>query len=134
MTTGTTTHVRGGIGTSPRRPDGEPKVTGNFAYASDLSADNMLWGATLRSPYAHARLTHLDISPALAVPGVRSVLIQSDVPGNPLFGQEEQDQPVLCDGVARYWGEPVAVVAAESEEIARQAAAVIVAEWVPVDP
>jgi xanthine dehydrogenase D subunit len=109
-------------------------VKGNFAYASDLSADNMLWGATLRSPHAHARLTKLDISPALGVPGVRSVLTQADVPGAPLFGQEEQDQPVLCDGVARYWGEPVAVVAAENEETARRAAAMIIAEWEPIDP
>ncbi|MGI9585821.1 MAG: molybdopterin cofactor-binding domain-containing protein, partial [Acidimicrobiia bacterium] len=46
----------------------------------------------------------------------------------------EQDQPVLCDGIARYWGEPVAVVAAENEEIARQAAALIRAEWKPIDP
>jgi xanthine dehydrogenase D subunit len=134
VTARTTTHIRGGIGTSPRRPDGEPKVKGNFAYASDLSADNMLWGATLRSPHAHARLTKLDISPALGVPGVRSVLTQADVPGAPLFGQEEQDQPVLCDGVARYWGEPVAVVAAENEETARRAAAMIIAEWEPIDP
>jgi xanthine dehydrogenase D subunit len=132
--TGTAQSVRGGIGTSPRRPDGEPKATGNFAYASDLSADNMLWGATRRSPYAHARLTKLDISPALAIMGVRSVLTQDDVPGAKRFGQEDQDQPVLCDGVARYWGEPVAIVAAEDEETALRAAAAIVVEWEPLDP
>lgn len=126
--------VRGGIGDSVRRPDGEPKVRGNFAYASDLSAPDMLWGATLRSPHAHARLVRLDLGPAWAFDGVRAVLAQDDVPGKPLFGQEEQDQPVFCDGTARYWGEPVAVVAAEDEEIARLAAEAIIAEWEPLEP
>ncbi len=134
MTTSTASGVREGIGVSARRPDGEPKVTGNFAYASDLSSKGMLWAATARSPHAHARLKKVDIAPALAMAGVRSVLTQDDVPGNPLFGQEEQDQPVLCDGLARYWGEPFAVVAAEDEETARSAAAAIIAEWEPLEP
>ncbi len=134
MTTRTKPRIVGGIGTSVRRPDGKPKVIGSFAYASDLSSEDMLWGATLRSPHAHARLLKLDIAPALAISGVRAVLTQDDVPGEPLFGQEEQDQPVLCDGIARYWGEPVAVVAAEDEETARRAAAAIVVEWEPLEP
>ncbi len=134
MTTRIAPGVKGGIGTSVLRPDGEPKVTGNFAYASDLSSEGMLWSATLRSPHAHARLLKIDIGPAVAMDGVRAVLTQDDVPGEPLFGQEEQDQPVLCDGVARYWGEPVAVVAAEDEETARRAAAAIVVEWEPLAP
>ena len=134
MTTSTTPGVKGGIGTSVLRPDGKSKATGNFAYASDLSAEGMLWGATLRSPHAHARLVKIDIAPALAIEGVRAVLTQDDVQGEPLFGQEEQDQPVLCDGVARYWGEPVAVVAADDEETARLAVAAIVTEWEPLVP
>ncbi|MEN8114789.1 MAG: molybdopterin cofactor-binding domain-containing protein, partial [Actinomycetota bacterium] len=134
MTASIDTGVRGGIGTSVLRPDGTPKVKGNFAYASDLSSHDMLWGATLRSPHAHARLTKLDIGPALAMNGVRAVLTQDDVPGAPTFGQEEQDQPVFCDGTARYWGEPVAVVAAEDEETARRAVDAIVVEWEPLEP
>ncbi|MCJ7781690.1 MAG: molybdopterin-dependent oxidoreductase, partial [Acidimicrobiia bacterium] len=63
-----------------------------------------------------------------------AVLTQEDVPGEPLFGQEEQDQPVLCDRIARYWGEPVAVVAADDEETARRAAAAIVVEWKLLEP
>jgi xanthine dehydrogenase D subunit len=134
VTTDTRSVVRGGIGTSVRRPDGEPKVTGNFAYASDLSAPDMLWGATCRSPHPHARLVSLDIAPALAIDGVRAVLTQADVRGKPTFGQEEQDQPVLCDGVARFWGEPVAIVAAEDRETARIAAASVIMEWEPLEP
>ena len=54
--------LRGGVGDSPARPDGRQKVTGEFAYSSDLWLDGMLWGATLRSPHPRARLTGLDIS------------------------------------------------------------------------
>jgi xanthine dehydrogenase D subunit len=134
MTTLIAPKVKGGIGTSVLRPDGESKVRGNFEYASDLSSKGMLWGATVRSPHAHARLLKVDTAPALAMAGVRAVLTQDDVPGEPLFGQEEQDQPVLCDGVARYWGEPVAIVAADDEETARRAAAAIVVDWEPLAP
>ena len=60
---------RGGVGDSPARPDGRQKVTGEFAYSSDLWLDGMLWGATLRSPHPRARLTRLDITTrALARP------------------------------------------------------------------
>ena len=134
MTTRLKSTVKGGIGSSVLRPDGKSKVTGKFEYASDLSSEDMLWGATLRSPHAHARLLKIDTAPAKAMAGVRAVLTQDDVPGEPLFGQEEQDQPVFCDGVARFWGEPVAVVAADDEETARLAAAAIVVEWEPLAP
>ena len=132
--TATTHRVGAGVGESVLRPDGVPKLTGNFAYVSDLVADRMLWGATRRSPHAHARIAHMDIGPALAMAGVVTVLTQDDVPGNPNFGQDVQDQPVLCDGVARYWGEPVAVVAADDPETARRAADAIVIEWEPLEP
>ena len=134
MTTRIAPKVENGIGTSPARPDGIPKVIGNFAYASDLFADGMLWGATLRSPYAHARLVSIDTAPALAMTGVHAVLTQEDVPGLGSFGQEHQDQPVFCDEVAQFWGEPVAVVAAEDPETARQAVQAIVVEWEQLAP
>lgn len=132
-TAGQRTDVQGGIGRSVQRPDGVPKVRGNFAYISDLRAEGMLHGATARSPHAHARLVSIDIAPALAMNGVRSVIVQDDVPGTAMFGLEDCDQPVLCDGTARYWGEPVAVVAAEDPETAKRAAAAIVMEWEELD-
>ncbi|HEX9643800.1 MAG TPA: molybdopterin cofactor-binding domain-containing protein [Acidimicrobiia bacterium] len=134
MTAPTRERVEGGVGESVARPDGVPKLTGNFAFVSDLYADNMLWGATRRSPHAHARMLRLDVTPALAMAGVRAVLTQEDVPGEPRFGQHHRDQPVLCDGVARYWGEPVAIVAADDPETARVAAEAIVVAWEPLDP
>ena len=120
MTTRTRDTVLLGVGESVPRPDGVPKVIGNFAYASDLYADGMLWAATLRSPHARARLVKLDITQAIAMSGVQAVLTQDDVPGLPTFGQENQDQPVFCDGEARFWGEPVAVVAADDAETGAQ--------------
>lgn len=133
---GTTTRerVQDGIGTSPLRPDGIAKVRGDFAYASDLHIEGMLWGATLRSPYAHARIVKLDIDPALAIAGVHAVLAHEDVPGKRLFGQAVQDQPVLADGETRFWGEPVAIVAAEDLRTAMRAVAAIVVEYEELEP
>ncbi len=136
MTTGavTGTRVRGGIGESVPRADGVPKVTGDFAYASDLFADGMLWGATRHAPHARARISRLDVAPALAIAGVRAVLTQDDVPGAGYFGQDETDQPVLADGEVRFWGEPVAVVAADDPDTARRAADAIVVDYEELEP
>ena len=80
--------VDGGVGTDAARPDGTLKVTGEFAYGSDLWADEMLWGVTLRSPHPSARIVSIDIGPALAVPGVYAVLTADDVPGENRYGLE----------------------------------------------
>ena len=87
-----------GVGASPLRPDGTLKVTGQFAYASDLWMDGMLWGVTLRSPHPYARIVSVDIGEALATPGVHAVLTHEDVPGSKYYGLEIADQPVLADG------------------------------------
>ncbi|MFQ5522168.1 MAG: molybdopterin cofactor-binding domain-containing protein [Acidimicrobiia bacterium] len=128
------TPVEGGIGDSPLREDAIPKLRGEFRYAQDLEAEGMLWGATTRSPHAHARILSIDIAPALAIGGVHAVLTASDVPGRATFGLEEPDQPVLAGEVVRYWGEPVAVVAAKDEETARRAAAAVRVEYKMLKP
>jgi xanthine dehydrogenase D subunit len=120
--TSTETRTSGRIGDSPLRPDGTLKVTGEFAYASDLWHDQMVWGVTLRSPHPHARIVSIDITAALAVPGVWAVLTAADVPGENSVGLEHQDTPVLAGDVVRYQGEPVALVAADHPETARRAA------------
>jgi len=130
----TRTGITGGVGTSAPRPDGIPKLTGNYAFGSDISAQGMLWGATLRSPHPHARIIRLDTAPALAMPGVAAVLTIDDVPGRKHYGLEHADQPVLSDGIVRYWGEPVAVVAADDLEDATRAVAAIVVEYEPLEP
>jgi xanthine dehydrogenase D subunit len=123
------TDPRGRIGDSPLRPDGTLKVTGEFAYASDLWHDDMVWGVTLRSPHPHARIVAIDITEALAVPGVSAVLTAADVPGQNAVGLEHLDQPALATGVVRYQGEPVALVAADHPETARRAAKRIVVTY-----
>ena len=132
--TGARTSVGPRIGENAPRPDGVPKVTGGFAFSSDLHHDRMLWGATLRSPHPAARIGGLDTSPALAIDGVHAVLTHEDVPGSPTFGLEHCDQPVLAGDVVRYEGEPVAVVAADHPDTARRALAAIVVDWQPTEP
>lgn len=104
--------ITGGIGDSPLRPDGTLKVRGEYAYSSDLWAEDMLWGATLRSPHPYARITSIDIGPALKHPGVYAVLTHKDIPGENIYGLKVSDTPVLAEDVVRYQGEPVALVAA----------------------
>ncbi|MQS36825.1 xanthine dehydrogenase subunit D [Streptomyces katsurahamanus] len=120
------THTRGGIGESTLRPDGRLKVTGEFAYSSDMWHEDMLWGHTLRSTVAHAAIRAVDIAEALAVPGVHAVLTWDDLPtAVKCYGLEIQDTPVLAHGKVRHHGEPVALVAADHPETARRAAAKI---------
>ncbi|MGA4847420.1 molybdopterin cofactor-binding domain-containing protein [Streptomyces sp. G5(2025)] len=125
----TATGVRGGVGESVRRPDGRLKVRGDFAYASDLRRDGMVWGATLRSPHPSARILRLDATRARRLPGVAAVLTHEDVPGRPLYGMKVADQPVLAADRVRHQGEPVALVAADHPETARRALRLIDVEY-----
>lgn len=126
--------VTSGVGDSPLRPDGIPKLKGEFEYAQDLWVEGMLWGATTRSPHARARIVSIDVSPALAIGGVHAVLTAEDVPGRATFGLEHPDQPVLASEVVQFWGEPVAIVAAEDPDTARRAAAAVVVEYEELEP
>lgn len=126
--------ITGGIGESPQRPDGTLKVRGEFAFASDLWAEDMLWGATLRSPHPHARIRSVDTGPALRMPGVHAVLTHDDVPGQNRYGVKVVDQPVLAEDVVRYRGEPVALVAADHPEQARRALERIDVGYEVLDP
>jgi len=137
----TTTHIQrrtkvgeGRVGDSPPRPDSNLKVLGEFAYGSDLWMDGMIWGVTLRSPHPYARIRSIDIGPALATPGVSAVLTHEDVPGEKLYGLEISDQPVLAIDVVRYQGEPVALVAANHPDVARQAAKKIRVDYEVYEP
>jgi CO/xanthine dehydrogenase Mo-binding subunit len=120
---------RARVGDRGTRQDATPKVTGEFQYSSDLHAAGMLWGVTVRSPHAHAKIVELDISTALRMAGVHAVLTHADVPGQKTYGLEFADQPVLAADRVRYYGEPVALVAAEEPEQARRAAAAVRVEY-----
>ncbi|MFE1846449.1 xanthine dehydrogenase subunit D [Streptomyces sp. NPDC059515] len=124
------TGARGGIGESTLRPDGTLKVTGEFAYSSDMWHEDMLWGHILRSTTAHAEIVSIDTGEALATPGVYAVLTYDDLPTEVKnYGLEIQDTPVLAHGKVRHHGEPVAIVAADHPETARRAAAKIKVDY-----
>ena len=123
-----------GVGVSAARPDGKEKVKGNFLFSNDLSSEDMLWGQTLRSPHASAKIKGIDFSHALTIEGVHAVLTADDVPGENIFGLEHPDQPVLAFDAVRYVGEPVAIIAANHPEVAKQAADSIVVDYEVLNP
>ncbi|RME77026.1 MAG: aldehyde oxidoreductase [Chloroflexi bacterium] len=114
------------------RPDAVKKVTGKGIYADDLYMEGMLYARALRSEYPHARLKKVDVSKARALPGVVAVLTADDIPGRKDCGVHEVDWPVLCYDKVRYVGDAIALVAAESKEIAEEALKLIEVEYEPL--
>jgi xanthine dehydrogenase D subunit len=123
-----------GVGESVLRPDAPAKVQGSFAFSSDLFMDGMVWGKTLRSPFPHARITHLDTSPALLVPGVHAVITNDDLWGSRTYGLEHHDQPVFANQTVLFHGEPIAAVAADHPEVGARAVAAIQVEYEVLEP
>ena len=107
------------------RIDAEGKACGTTRYMSDLSFPGMLYAAFVRSRYPHALIRRVDTSRALQLDGVEAVLTAADVPGFNGFGIADPDQPVICGDKVRYMGDTVALVAATSERIAEEAAALV---------
>lgn len=113
------------VGQSVRKADGPEKVTGEAQFVDDHSLGGMLHAYTVRSPHPHCRILGIDTSAARALPGVHAVATHEDIPGRNNIPIVFDDHPVLAEGVARFVGEPIALVAAETPEIARQAAALV---------
>ncbi len=113
--------------------DGAARVTGRIEYVLNLTLPGMLHAAVHRSPYPHARITHIDISAALVAPGVLAVLTGQDLAGNPginpYFGPAVRDQPIIALDKVRFVGEPVAAVAAVDRETAEYAAGLIEVDY-----
>jgi CO/xanthine dehydrogenase Mo-binding subunit len=114
--------------TTEYRIDGEAKVSGEARYSADFAMEGMLWAAFATSPFAHARIVSIDTSAAREIPGVHAVLTGKDI-GERFFGRRVCDWPVLAYDRVRFVGEYVAAVAAETPEIAQQAAAAIEVEY-----
>ena len=127
------------VGKPLRRVDALGKAVGATVYAADFTMPNMLHAKVLRSSRPHARIARLDVSKARELPGVACVLTSEDVKGAKLntdlpgqTGREARagsDAPVLALDVVRYVGEPIALVAAETVEIAEQAIRLIEIEY-----
>ncbi|MCB9456981.1 MAG: molybdopterin-dependent oxidoreductase [Anaerolineaceae bacterium] len=108
------------------------KVTGQAKYTDDITFPGMLYARTLRSRYPHAKILSISTEKAKALPGVQAVLTHADVPGENLHGLVYRDWPVLCDTVVRYMGDAVAIVAADTEDLAAEALKLIEVEYEPL--
>lgn len=111
----------GAIGRSLVKVDGIPKVLGTAQFAADVRRPGMLYGAMLISPHPHAKILSVDIKPVLAINGIVTILTAKDIPGANSYGIILKDQPFLAGDKVRYVGDPVAVVIAKEEQIARLA-------------
>ena len=120
------------VGERVPRIEGPGKVSGSLRYAADMDIEGCLWGKTLRSPYAHARIVSIDVSAAERVPGVRAVLTGATSPHR--IGRMMRDLPVLAIDKVRFIGERVAAVAADSADAADRALALIVVEYEELEP
>lgn len=120
------------VGENKPRIDAREKVTGAAVFADDIQFGNGLLHARIkRSPHPHALIKRLDVSKARALPGVKAVVTGEDFPG--YIGLYLQDRYIFCRDRVRYVGDPVAGVAAASEEIAQQALDLIEVEYEPLE-
>lgn len=111
------------VGTPLPRVDAQAKVTGRALYVADLALPGMLHAKLVLPACAHARILDIDTSEARALPGVGAVITAADIPGENQVGCVEPDQPLLAFEKARYTGDAVAIVAADTSELAREGAA-----------
>jgi carbon-monoxide dehydrogenase large subunit len=128
------------IGSPVERVEDERFLRGKGQYIDDVKCDGLWHAAFLRSPIGHARITRLDAAAALTMPGVRAVVTAEDMADgiptipfrrpNPTIGPYAQ--PVIAPGKVRYYGEPIAVVLADSPELAEDALAAIEVEFEPL--
>ena len=126
------------VGTRPIRHDGTDKVTGRAKYGADFSASDLLHGKVLRSPHAHAKIKSIDVSKALAYPGVKAVITGQDMPiskmESPGRTAKFASDNVMAREKALYKGHPVAAVAAVNAHVADSAALLINVEYEVLPP
>lgn len=122
------------VGTSITKVDAAQKARGAAPYAVDTPWPGTLHGAVVRAQRAHAIVAGIDSDAASARPGVRAVVTGADLQGIfPYFGHHRADHPVLALDRVRYWGEPVAVVVAETLQQAQDAVGYVEVEYQDLD-
>ncbi|MEE8338525.1 MAG: molybdopterin-dependent oxidoreductase [Xanthomonadales bacterium] len=109
------------IGRAQPNPDALAKIRGQAKFTDDYQFPGMLYARTLRAGVPHARIRSINTDAARALPGVQAVLTHEDIPGRNRHGIVILDWPVLCGEKVRYAGDAVAIVAADSENIAARA-------------
>jgi CO/xanthine dehydrogenase Mo-binding subunit len=120
------------VGSRVPRVDAVDKVTGRAKYGADHNIPGQLYGAVKYADYPHAKVVSIDTEKAKILTGVRSVLTHEDIPGEKVFGAIHVHQVVLCFDKVRFLGDVVAIVAAETQEIAEQAIGLIKVEYEPL--
>ena len=124
------------LGRDIRMDDAEQRVVGTVPFTLDVDVPGMVHAHVVRSPFPHARIGSIDAAEALASPGVLAVLTGADLvadPGvDPWFGAMRADQPVLAPDRARYAGDPVAIVIAETARGAAEAALLVDVDYDPL--
>ncbi len=116
------------VGDSVPRVDAYDKVIGAAQFADDIQfGPGLLYARIKRSPHPHALIKRIDVSKALALPGVKAVVTGEDTPG--FIGLYLQDRHIFCRERVRYVGDPVAGVSAVSEEVAEKALELIEVEY-----
>lgn len=118
---------------SPKKLKVLETVTGRLQFSADLNPPGVLHGKVLWAEYPHAEILSIDTHEAESIPGVVAVITHRDVPGKNRYGQIFDDQPALCDDKVRYIGDPVAVVFAETPEIAEEALKRVRVEYRPLE-
>ncbi|MBX7212540.1 MAG: molybdopterin-dependent oxidoreductase [Thermoflexales bacterium] len=126
------------VGKPERKVDAGKLAQGKPAFVDDMTLPGMLYAAMLTSPHAHARILDIRTDKALALPGVHAVLTYKNVK-RVIYASGGQSYPnpppldqVSLDNKVRHVGDRVAVVAAESYELARQACALIEVDYDPL--
>jgi 4-hydroxybenzoyl-CoA reductase alpha subunit len=122
------------VGKALRKVDATAKVTGATKFADDLFLPRMLYAKLLRSPHPHARIVSIEASQAAALPGVKAVLTGKDLPIPFGILPVSQDEHALALDKVRFVGDPVAAVAATSEEAATAALGRIAVQYEPLRP
>ena len=138
--------IRSGIGAAPKRREDARFLRGAGAYLDDLPFDGLVHMAVLRSPHAHAEIAAIDCAAARAIPGVLAVLTAAEAGADGLMGLRPSaeanpetgepfafmPQPLLASGKVRYVGEPVALVVAQTRDLALDALERIAVHYLPL--
>lgn len=128
------------VGKASQKVDGVKLVTGKPAFTDDVQPEGMLYGALLTSPHAHARIKDIDVSAAKALPGVRAVITYKDIPrikyatGGQSYPQPLPHDQVSLDNKVRHVGDRVAILAADTQEIADKALELIKVDYEVLEP
>jgi carbon-monoxide dehydrogenase large subunit len=116
------------VGENVTRIDAREKVTGAAIFSDDIQfGPGLLHARIVRSPHPHALIKKIDVSKALALPGVKAVVTGEDTPG--FMGLYLRDRHIFCRGRVRYVGDPVVGIAATTEEIAEKAVSLVDVEY-----